>query len=59
MNHSLICVHCGTTVALEPRTDRGGTGLLAHLFSLHRELVAAGATPRWAELLEHFRIVPG
>ena len=58
MKRSLVCVHCGTVLGLETRTDRAGTGLLAHLLGLHRELGATDVLPRWAQLLEHFRVVP-
>jgi len=58
MNRSLICIHCGTTVGLETRADPVGARLLTHLLSLHRELVAFDSLPRWAALLEHFRVVP-
>ena len=58
MNRSLICIHCGTTVGLETRTDPIGVGLLNHLLSLHSELVTFEDVPRWAALLEHFRVVP-
>jgi hypothetical protein len=58
MNHSLICVHCGTMVGVETRTDPVRTPLVTHLAALHGEMVGSGDLPRWAELLEHFRVVP-
>jgi hypothetical protein len=58
MNRSLVCIHCGTKVGLETRTDPGGAGLAAHLTNAHRELVAPNDLPRWAVLFEHFRVVP-
>ena len=56
MNRSLVCIHCGTMVGLETRTDPGGAGLAAHLTNVHRELVAPNAL-RWAIFFEHFRVV--
>jgi hypothetical protein len=58
MTHSLTCVHCGTTIALETHRDRGGTRPRAHLLSVHREILAVDGLPRWAELLQHFFVVP-
>ncbi|MGD9764988.1 MAG: hypothetical protein AB7V27_14880 [Candidatus Binatia bacterium] len=58
MNRSLICVHCGSFVVLETGSDRFGTRLLTHLVGLHGGLVSFDALPRWAELFEHFRVVP-
>ena len=54
MSRSVICAHCGTVVALEPRTDRIGTRLSVHLRGVHREVVAPDELPRWAQLFEHF-----
>jgi len=58
MTRSLECVHCGTVLAVETRADRPATGLLAHLQRLHGELLGFQRVPRWAELLEHFRVIP-
>ena len=58
MHHSLICVHCGTTVVLETEIDRVGKPFRTHLINLHRELLAVDERGRWADLLEHFRVVP-
>ena len=60
MNRSLICVHCGTVVGVETGTEPvGGAGrpLVAHLVSSHHEVVVFDP-PRWAVLLEHFRVIP-
>jgi hypothetical protein len=56
MKHSLICVHCGTAVPLQPRPDP--VTMRLHLSTAHCELVTAGPVPRWAELLEHFFVLP-
>ena len=58
MSRTVICAHCGTVVALEPRTDRIGTRLSVHLRGVHREVVAADELPRWAQLFEHFFFAP-
>ena len=58
MNRSLVCVHCGTTVMLETRARPLRTPLAAHLPALHDRLMAFDELPRWAALLEHFRVVP-
>ena len=58
MTRSLLCAHCGTTIALETRTDPIGTRLLVHLLDLHGEIVAFDGLPRWAELLHHYFVLP-
>jgi hypothetical protein len=58
MYRSVMCAHCGTVVALEPRTDPVGTQLQIHLRAVHREVVSSEELPRWAQLLEHFFVVP-
>jgi hypothetical protein len=58
MKRSLICVHCGTAVAVEPRRDPVRTRLGAHLLNAHCELAVFEQVPRWAELLEHFFVLP-
>ena len=58
MNRSLVCVHCGCTVGLEPQSDPIAAVLSAHLILVHPEVVDRVAEPRWAKLLEHFRIGP-
>jgi len=58
MSRSLVCVHCGSSVALEPAAETDGTRLLAHLLGLHRDLLRAfDELPRLGHLLEHFREV--
>jgi hypothetical protein len=52
------CVHCGAVVTLEPRGDGGGAELRAHLGSVHAGLVTVPQARRWAELLEHFFVIP-
>jgi hypothetical protein len=56
MKHSLICVHCGTAVSLEPRPDP--VVMRLHISNAHCELVTSEPVPRWAELLEHFFVLP-
>ena len=56
MKRSLICVHCGTAMSLEPRPDPVTMHL--HLSSAHYEIVAFERVPRWADLLEHFFVRP-
>ena len=58
MNRSLVCIHCGGTVGLEPPSDRIGAVLSAHLILVHADIVGRVIEPRWSELLEHFRVVP-
>ena len=61
MNRSLICVHCGTTVGVQTGSEPVGRvrrPLVAHLTRVHREVVVFDPLPRWAVLLEHFRVVP-
>ena len=58
MSRTLVCVHCGSSVALESAAETDGTRPLAHLLGLHGELLLAfDELPRMAELLEHFRAV--
>ena len=58
MDRTVVCAHCGTVIALEPRADPRGAGLLGHLRVVHREVVGGDDRPRWAELFEHFFVVP-
>ena len=58
MHRSVMCGHCGTLVALEPRVDPVGAQLRMHLRVVHREVLPSEALPRWAELFEHFFVVP-
>ena len=58
MMHSLICSHCGKVVGIETRQALTRTPLVAHLTALHREVAAFDALPRWAQLLEHYWVVP-
>ena len=57
MSRFVICAHCGTVVALEPRTDRTGTRLSMHL-RRHLAVSTAEELPRWAQLFEHFFFDP-
>lgn len=56
MKRSLICVHCGTAMSLEPRPDPVTMHL--HLANAHYEIAAFERVPRWADLLEHFFVSP-
>jgi hypothetical protein len=57
MSRFVICAHCGTVVAFEPRTARTGIRLSMHLRD-HRAVSAADDLSRWAQLFEHFFFVP-
>lgn len=57
MSRFVICAHCETILAVEPRADRTGTRLSVHLRG-HGVVGAADDLPRWAQLLEHFFFVP-
>ena len=56
MKRSLICVHCGTAMSLEPRPDP--VTMRLHLANAHFEVVVFERAPRWADLLEHFFVLP-
>jgi hypothetical protein len=56
MKRSLICVHCGAAMSLEPRPDP--VTMRLHLSNVHCEIAAFGQALRWADLLEHFFVLP-
>ena len=61
VKRSLVCVHCGTVVGLavrEVRMESVASPLATHLAGVHAGLLGFGELPRWAVLLEHFRVVP-
>lgn len=58
MSRGLECIHCGATMTVNPRLGGSTVGLVAHLSIFHGEVGLLDVAPRWAELLEHFRIVP-
>jgi hypothetical protein len=56
MNRSLVCTYCGLQVKLEAPSDL--IQLRAHLRRLHTERVKPQDVSRWAQILEHFSVVP-
>ena len=61
VKRSLVRVHCGAVIGLavcEVRMESVASPLATHLASVHAGLLGFGELPRWAVLLEHFRILP-
>jgi len=56
MNRSLVCVHCGERLDVQRRPDV--VHLRTHLVWRHAEALQLAELSRWAELLEHYRVLP-